>query len=70
MDYKVECYSGSRYGERPTALASEQIRLVISEVFDSWRSPTGTIFHVMTEDKQSFELIFEESSAQWSVKEL
>ena len=70
MDYKVVCYSGARYGERPTALVSEQNRLEISEVLKSWRSPTGIIFQVMTEDRQSFELTFEEFTAQWSVKEL
>ncbi len=70
MDYKVECYSGARYGERPTALVSEQTRLEISEVLNSWRSPTGIIFQVMTEDKQSFEIVFEGFTAQWSVKEL
>ena len=70
MDYKVECYSGARYGERPTALVSEHTRLEISEVLKSWRSPTGIIFQVMTEDRQSFESIFEEVTAQWSVKEI
>jgi hypothetical protein len=68
MSYTVECYSGARYGERPTALVSEQTRLEVSEILKSWRSPTGIIFQVLTEDGQSFELIFEENSAQWNVK--
>ena len=68
MNYTVECYSGARYGERPTALVSEQTRLVISEVLKSWRSPTGIVFQVLTEDGQSFELISEENSARWSVE--
>ena len=68
MNYTVECYSGARYGERPTALVSEQTRLEVSEILKSWRSPTGIIFQVLTEDGQSFEIIFEEDSARWSVE--
>jgi hypothetical protein len=68
MSYTVECYSGARYGERPTALVSEQTRLEVSEILKSWRSPTGIIFQVLTEDGQSFELIFEEKFARWSVE--
>lgn len=70
MDFEVECYSGARYGERPKALVSEQQRLEISEVLKSWRSPTGMFFQVMTEDQRVFELIFEEDSSQWMVKEI
>ena len=70
MDFTVECYSGARYGERPKALVSEQQRLEILEVLKSWRSPTGMIFQVMTEDHRVFELIFEEDSSQWMVKEI
>ena len=68
MIYRVECYSGARYGERPTGLVSEDSRLEVSEVLKSWRSPTGIIFQVLTEDGQSFELFFEEDSARWSVE--
>ena len=69
MDYIVECYSGARYGERPKALVCEQHRLIISEVLNSWRSPAGMIFQVLTEDQRVFELIFEENSSAWTVRE-
>lgn len=68
MNYTVECYSGARYGERPTALVSEQTRLEVSEILKSWRSPTSIIFQVLTEDGQSFELIFDENIAHWRVE--
>jgi hypothetical protein len=70
MVYKIECYSGARYGERPRALVSEEHRIEITEIVNSWRSPTGVTFQVLTEDGQSFELIFEEATGQWSVKEI
>jgi hypothetical protein len=68
MKYRVESYSGSRYAERPTALFVEEQRLEISEIINSWRSPKGLIFHVRTEDDQSFELIYDENLDQWNVQ--
>jgi hypothetical protein len=68
MNYHVESYSSTRYAERPTALFIEEERLEISEIIKSWRSPEGIVFHVRTEDDQSFEIMYDEDSDQWNVR--
>lgn len=70
MIYRVECYSGTKYGERPTALLSDQARLEVVEILKRWRSPTSICFQVLTTNGQSFELIYDENSEHWGVREI
>lgn len=67
---EVECYSSTKYGERPTAIVFEQARLEITEIVKSWRNPTGMIFQVKTNNNRTFELIYDEDSDQWSVRSI
>jgi hypothetical protein len=67
MDYRVECYSGWKYGERPKALISEEARYEIVEILKSWRTPDEICFHVRIVEGASFELIYDESRDQWRV---
>lgn len=67
MEYQVECYSGWKYGEHPTALISEDARYEITEVLKCWRTPSGLFFHVLTKEGKPFELIYDESRDQWEV---
>lgn len=62
----VECYSSTRYGERPTALVIGQARLKIDEIINTWRVPDGVVFHVRTQNDQTFELLYDQHSAEWS----
>ncbi len=66
----VECYSSTKYGERPTALVIGQARLEIAEILKSWRKPTGMVFQVQTTNNRTFELFYDEHSDQWSVRSI
>jgi hypothetical protein len=48
MAEKVECYSGSVYPERPTALYWQGQRLEIEKVQQAWQTPQGRHFRVQT----------------------
>lgn len=48
MTLAVECYSGSQYAERPTALTWEGERLEITAIVKRWRRPEERCFRVRT----------------------
>jgi hypothetical protein len=63
---EVECVSSARYGERPTAIIFENKCVEIKEIVKSWRSPSEICFQVLTNNRQAFELSYNEASDQWS----
>jgi hypothetical protein len=66
----VECYSGYRYGERPLALHWQGKRLKIEKVEIQERRRQGWFFRVLTDDEQSFELLYDESLDNWEIKSI
>jgi hypothetical protein len=64
---QVECYSGSRYGERPLSFILDDERYVVKAVEKSWRTPSVLHFRVRTEDDQSFELAYREKTDEWHI---
>jgi hypothetical protein len=70
MENLVECHSGSKYAERPTALYWKEERLEVSLVINRWRTPNGIVFWVETKDDQQFELSYNEGSDQWKIKQV
>lgn len=67
---QVECYSGSRYGERPLAFILGDEQHVVKAVEKSWRTPSGLHFRVRTEDDESFELAYREKTDEWNLEKL
>lgn len=64
---QVECYSGTRYGERPLNFTVHDTSYVIKVVEKSWRTPSALHFLVRTEDDEMFELAYEEAADEWRV---
>jgi len=64
---RVECHSGSTYGERPIALHWEGERLPIVEIEARWRLPDGRKFRVRVEDERTFELYYVEQVDEWRI---
>lgn len=64
---QVECYSGSRYGERPLSFTLDDERYVVKVVEESWRTPSALHFRVRTGNGESFELAYYEKADSWSV---
>jgi hypothetical protein len=67
MSEIVECYSGSVYPERPTALHWQGQRLEIEKVLQAWHTPQGRRFRVQTADLQVFELVYQEAEDDWLI---
>jgi hypothetical protein len=67
---QVECYSGSRFGERPLAFTLDDRRYVVRAVEKSWRTPSALHFRVRTEDDESFELAYCVETDAWNVASL
>ncbi len=65
---QVECYSGSRYAERPLAFTVSSYRHIVKVVEESWRTPSGLHFRVRTEDDENFELTYWEKSDSWQIE--
>jgi hypothetical protein len=64
---QVECYSGSRYGERPLRFLLGDEWHVVKETDASWRTPSAVHFRVRTEDGDHYELTYDEREEQWHV---
>jgi hypothetical protein len=63
----VECHSGHEYAERPTALRWEGRRVEVERVEAEWRFPGGKRFRVRTQEGQTFELSYNQSTDEWQV---
>jgi hypothetical protein len=63
----VECHSEFAYAEKPVALTWEGQRFEIAETLASWRTPDGRHFRVRTDDGQTFELLYLESTDEWKI---
>lgn len=63
----VECYSGSRYAERPISFDYLGHKHVVEVVVKAWRSPTALHFCVKTQEDKSFELTYDEIAEEWSI---
>jgi hypothetical protein len=70
MAEKVECYSGSVYPERPTALYWQGQRLEIEKVQQAWQTPQGRHFRVQTVDLQVFELVYQQAEDDWLISHI
>lgn len=66
----VECYSGSRYAERPIAVHWQGKRLEIRQVLNSWRTPDGPAFVVLVGDGRNFRLLYDERCDSWTVLDM
>ncbi len=64
---RVECYSGSRYGERPTAFELHGRRHRIAAVLREWNTPGGYCYRVITEEEQRFDLLYDPAEDRWSI---
>jgi len=64
---EVECYSGSRYGERPLRFLRAGQWYEIEEVDASWRTPSALHFRVRTVDDDCYELAYRERVEQWFI---
>jgi hypothetical protein len=66
----VECYSGTKYAERPAAIHWQGERLAIVSILDRWRAPGGQGFRVQAEDDRVFELRYDEQAEQWEIESI
>ncbi len=65
----VECHSGYRYAEHPTAIQWEGIHLFIKEIISEAHSPHTHLFWVKVEDGRSFKLTYDELLDDWDILE-
>lgn len=65
----VECHSGYRYAERPTAILWEGIHFPIKHIISEAYSPHTHLFWVKVEDGRSFKLTYNESLDAWDILE-
>lgn len=63
----VECYSGSRYAERPIAVYLRGQRVEVAQVLRSWRTPSGLAFDVVLVDGRRLRLELAEATDTWTV---
>jgi hypothetical protein len=64
---RVECYSGSRYGEHPVAFTCEEKKYSVAAVTRQWRTPEGYCYRVITQEELLFDLMYLENEEVWEV---
>jgi hypothetical protein len=62
---RVECYSGSEYAEYPRAFDWQGLRLVVAEILQRRRTPSGKTFRLRAADGQVYDLSYDEMSQDW-----
>jgi hypothetical protein len=67
MELTVECYSGHTYAQEPRAFIWHGRRYVVQKVERAWRTPEGPHFRVVTDDEDSYELVYKEQADIWSL---
>jgi hypothetical protein len=61
----VECYSGSRYGEKPIALIiKKEKRYNIQKIEKMWRTPNALHFTVYTKEGK-LNILYDELQDKW-----
>ena len=68
MDEQVECHSGYRYAEKPRAFIWQGERLLVEQILQAWRSPSGPRFKILTRGQQVFELAYDEHTGRWDIQ--
>lgn len=66
---RVECRSEYTYPQRPVALWLDQERIEVAEVESESRTQHGKQFRVRLVDGRRLELLYEELTDEWSVRE-
>jgi hypothetical protein len=65
LTFKVECYSGSEYASRPTAIFYNGQRMIISRVLSEEYTPDSKRFQVVLEDGRPLMLEYRELTDTW-----
>jgi len=63
---KVECYSGSAYAERPTALVIGRQRIAVKRCLQSARTPQGKAFTILLNNDLIVKLDYCEKDDRWN----
>lgn len=68
MPDQVECHSGYKYADRPTAIFWQDQRLEVVDILGRWRTPGILYFRVITTNEQSFDLSYDEHADVWHIE--
>lgn len=63
----VECYSGHKLNERPTAFNLMGHPYKVKEVIDTWHSEAASFFKVKADDENIYLLKYDERQDQWDL---
>ncbi len=66
---EVACYSGHTYAERPVSFIWREKEYKIKEIEKTWFEPGKRFFQVISYDKKTFKLCYNETEQQWSLTE-
>lgn len=65
----VACYSGGRYGERPTSFTWRGCEYRVRIIESEWLEPGARHFRLRAEDDRLFELCYYEGADRWLIQE-
>ena len=64
----VQCHSDFRYAEKPVSFQFAGETYKINRILSEWKSEDGYQFMVFTEQKNIFQLLYDEAQEQWLIK--
>jgi hypothetical protein len=68
VEYRVECYSGHEYAERPLAFFWKGQRYEVERVLHSAMTPEGKTFRVEVRDGKIFSLSYYQQQDCWIIQ--
>ncbi len=69
-EFRVSCYSGHTYAERPRSFIWQGIHFKVQEIVKTWQQPGERCFQVSTRDNRLFNLCYNETQHRWSLTEV
>jgi hypothetical protein len=67
---KVNCYSGHTYAEEPRSFLWQGIEYEVEKLEKAWQEPGERHFRVRTRGNRLFQLCYDETEKQWSLRPL
>jgi hypothetical protein len=65
--HTVECRSDYDFAGHPLAIWWLGDRLIVREVLNSWRTPSGKHYRVVTEEESIFDCCYLEEDDKWEI---
>ena len=67
LKLKVDCYSGYKVNQKPSAFFLGKRKLRVKDIIDQWYGPDHSYFKILADDASIYILRYSEASDHWEL---